>query len=88
MSPSFLHSVISQAEAGNFLCPVVVYPKEKLMALARLLKKAELETGSQKEFTTAEEGSGDRSKMDTAVSLFAMAIGVQISNVGNFLCGN
>ena len=32
---------VMEKDGGIFLCPVVIYPKEKLMALAQLLKKAE-----------------------------------------------
>ena len=32
---------VMEKDGGIFLCPVVIYPKEKLMALAQLLKKAD-----------------------------------------------
>ena len=43
----------------KFLCPVVVYPKEKLMALAQLLKKADIDMENQKEFTSVEDMFAD-----------------------------
>ena len=39
---------VMEKDGGIFLCPVVIYPKEKLMALAQLLKKADIDTENQK----------------------------------------
>ena len=44
---------------GIFLCPVVIYPKEKLMALAKLLKKADIDAENKKEFTSVEDMFAD-----------------------------
>ena len=48
-----------EKDGGIFLCPVVIYPKEKLMALAQLLKKADIDTENQKEFTSVEDMFAD-----------------------------
>ena len=50
---------IMEKDGGIFLCPVVIYPKEKLMALAQLLKKADIDTENQKEFTSVEDMFAD-----------------------------
>ena len=46
---------VMEKDGGIFLCPVVVYPKEKLMALAQLLKNAEIDAENQKEFASVED---------------------------------
>lgn len=46
---------VIEKDGGIFLCPVVVYPKEKMRAIAQLLKKAERETENQTEFETVED---------------------------------
>lgn len=50
---------VMEKDGGIFLCPVVIYPKEKLMALAQLLKKADIDTENQKEFTSVEDMFAD-----------------------------
>ena len=50
---------VVEKDGGIFLCPVVVYPKEKMLALAKLLKNAESEKDSQKEFTSVEDMFAD-----------------------------
>ena len=50
---------VMEKDGGFFLCPVVIYPKEKLMALAQLLKKADIDTENQKEFTSVEDMFAD-----------------------------
>ena len=42
-------------EQQQFSCPVVIYPKEKMLALAKLLKEAEKDTANQKEFACVED---------------------------------
>ena len=46
---------IVEKDGGIFLCPVVVYPRDKMIALARLLKDAEKEKNNQKVFSSAED---------------------------------
>ena len=50
---------VMEKDGGIFLCPVVIYPKEKLRALANLLKKADIDTEHQKEFTSVEDMFAD-----------------------------
>ncbi len=46
---------IVEKDGGIFLCPVVVYPRDKMIALAKLLKDAEKEKNNQKVFSSAED---------------------------------
>lgn len=50
---------IVEKDGGIFLCPVVVYPKNKLIKIAKILKDSELEISKQKEFDTVEEMFND-----------------------------
>ena len=50
---------VVQKDGGIFLCPVVIYPKEKMLALAKLLKEAEQNTANQKEFANVEDMFAD-----------------------------
>lgn len=50
---------IVEKDGGIFLCPVVVYPKDKLIKIAKILKDSELEISKQKEFDTVEEMFND-----------------------------
>lgn len=50
---------IVQKDGGIFLCPVVVYPKEKMLALAKLLKEVEQDTANQKEFASVDDMFAD-----------------------------
>ncbi len=40
-------------------CPVVIYPKDKMLAIAKLLKEAEKDTANQKEFARVEDMFAD-----------------------------
>ncbi len=46
-------------EQQQFSCPVVIYPKDKMLAIAKLLKEAEKDTASQKEFASVEDMFAD-----------------------------
>ena len=46
---------VVQKDGGIFLCPVVIYPKDKMLAIAKLLKEAERDTANQKEFASVED---------------------------------
>ena len=50
---------VVQKDGGILLCPVVIYPKEKMLALAKLLKEAEQNTANQKEFANVEDMFAD-----------------------------
>ena len=46
---------IIEKDGGIFLCPVVVYPKEKLLKIAKVIKGSETELKGQKAFDSVEE---------------------------------
>lgn len=46
---------ITEKEGGIFLCPVVIYPKNKIEKLAKILKEAENETKNLYTFESIEE---------------------------------
>ncbi|MBE6715673.1 MAG: AbrB/MazE/SpoVT family DNA-binding domain-containing protein [Ruminococcaceae bacterium] len=46
---------VIEKDGGIFLCPVVVYPKEKLAKIAKLIKDNEKDIADQKAFESAEE---------------------------------
>ncbi len=46
---------IVEKDGGIFLCPVVVYPKDKLLKIAKLMKDAKLELSEQESFDTVED---------------------------------
>lgn len=46
---------IVERDGGIFLCPVVIYPKEKLTRLAKLVKDAKRETADQTAFDSVED---------------------------------
>ncbi len=53
---------IVQEGGGIFLCPVVVYPKEKMLALAKLAKlpkEVEQDTANQKELASVDDMFAD-----------------------------
>lgn len=50
---------IMEKDGGIFLCPVVVYPKEKITKIAKLLKESEKETKNQKAFASVEDMFSD-----------------------------
>ena len=50
---------VVQKDGGIFLCPVVIYPKEKMLAVAKLLKEAEQNTANQKEFANVDDMFAD-----------------------------
>ena len=45
---------IIEKDGGIFLCPVVVYPKDKLLKFAKLLKDSEIQLAEQESFDTVE----------------------------------
>ena len=45
---------IIEKDGGIFLCPVIVYPKEKILKIAKLIKDSEIELSSQESFDTVE----------------------------------
>ncbi len=50
---------ITEKDGGIFLCPVVVYPKNKIAKIAKLVKDAEKETSKQTAFESVEEMFAD-----------------------------
>lgn len=50
---------IVEKDGGIFLCPVVVYPKDKLSKIARLIKESEAELSKQPGFDSVEEMFAD-----------------------------
>ena len=46
-------------DGGIFLCPVVVYPKDKLLKIAKLIKDSEMELSAQESFDTVEDMFAD-----------------------------
>ena len=55
---------IMEKDGGIFLCPVVIYPKEKLMALAQLLKKDAATTLDQVLFELSNQMKNAYSRSD------------------------
>ena len=45
---------IIEKDGGIFLCPVIVYPKDKLLKVAKLIKGSEPQLSAQKSFDSVE----------------------------------
>ncbi len=50
---------IVEKDGGIFLCPVIVYPKDKILKIAKLIKDSEIELSSQGSFDTVEDMFAD-----------------------------
>lgn len=50
---------IVEKDGGIFLCPVIVYPKDKLLKIAKLIKDSEIELSSQESYDTVEDMFND-----------------------------
>ncbi|MDO5396392.1 MAG: AbrB/MazE/SpoVT family DNA-binding domain-containing protein [bacterium] len=50
---------ITEKDGGIFLCPVVVYPKDKLVKIARLIKESENDTANQKAYKNVDDMFAD-----------------------------
>ncbi len=50
---------IIEKDGGIFLCPVIVYPKDKLLKIAKLIKESETELSSRESFDTVEDMFAD-----------------------------
>ena len=50
---------IVEKDGGIFLCPVVVYPKDKLAKIAKLIKDSEADVKDQPAFESVEEMFSD-----------------------------
>lgn len=50
---------IIEKDGGIFLCPVIVYPKEKFLKIAKLIKDSEKELSGQEGFDTVEDMFAD-----------------------------
>lgn len=50
---------IIEKDGGIFLCPVVIYPKEKITKIARLIKESENEISKQKAFDSVDDMFAD-----------------------------
>lgn len=50
---------IVEKDGGIFLCPVIVYPKDKLIKIAKLIKDSEIEISAQESFDTVEDMFAD-----------------------------
>lgn len=50
---------ITEKDGGIFLCPVVVYPKEKIAKLAKLIKDSEFELSNQSAFDSVDDMLAD-----------------------------
>lgn len=46
---------VIEKDGGIFLCPVVVYPKDKIMQIAKIIKESETDTEAQKVFDSVED---------------------------------
>lgn len=46
---------VVEKDGGIFLCPVIVYPKDKLIKIAKLIKDSESELSAQESFDTVED---------------------------------
>lgn len=58
---------IMERDGGIFLCPVVVYPKDKIAKIAKILKESENDTKTRTAFESVEDMFSD--------------IGIDIDNV-------
>ena len=50
---------ITEKDGGIFMCPVVIYPKDKIAKIAKLVKDAEEETAKQTAFESIEDMFAD-----------------------------
>ena len=50
---------IVEKDGGIFLCPVVVYSKNKLLKIAKIIKDSESQLSSQESFDTVEDMFAD-----------------------------
>ncbi len=50
---------IVEKDGGIFLCPVIVYPKDKILKIAKLIKDSELELSTQDSFDSIEDMFSD-----------------------------
>ncbi len=50
---------IVEKDGGIFLCPVIVYPKDKLLKIAKLIKDSEAQLCEQDSFDTVEDMFAD-----------------------------
>ena len=50
---------IMEKDGGIFLCPVVVYPKDKIAKIAKILKESENDTKKQPAFESVEDMFSD-----------------------------
>ena len=50
---------VIEKDGGIFLCPVVVYPKDKLLKIAKLIKDSQNELSMQEGFDTVEDMFAD-----------------------------
>lgn len=46
---------VIEKDGGIFLCPVVIYPKEKIAQLAKLIKDSEMDIKKQSAFESVED---------------------------------
>ncbi len=50
---------VMEKDGGIFLCPVVVYPKDKLAKIAKLIKESEADVKDQTAFESVEDMFAD-----------------------------
>lgn len=50
---------IVEKDGVIFLCPVIVYPKDKLLKIAKLIKDSEIELSEQESFDSVEDMFAD-----------------------------
>ena len=53
------NSDIMERDGGIFLCPVVVYPKDKIAKIAKILKESENDTKTRTAFESVEDMFSD-----------------------------
>ena len=46
---------VIEKDGGIFLCPVIVYPKDKILKIAKINKESETDTKAQKVFDSVED---------------------------------
>lgn len=50
---------VIEKDGGIFLCPVVVYPKDKIMKIVKIIKESETDAKAQKVFDSIEDMFAD-----------------------------
>ena len=65
---------IIEKDGGIFLCPVIVYPTDKLLKIAKLIKDSEIELSKQESFDTVEDMFADMGTELPAITKMVQAM--------------